>query len=651
MNTSKTITIRSAHGDVRTTIGVNEGAQGVFSLAGEDYITLPFNTHEAVDFRIGDWADLTNVLNDEGLGGKFNKVYELVQVPSPTYDLDTDALHYDLRLDAYYQKWKNKLFKFIPSGTQGDELTWTLTDTLHVHIAVVLRNLYTLGYDYRGTAFQYDVQEGYGYEAKTITYDNTNILDALNLMAQEWECEWWVTENYIHFGKYEHSDAVKIEIGVEASEMSRGESSGTFATRLYVFGADRNIPKDYRPSTESLTINGVVQKRLMLPAGTPYIDAYRYDEQGKKVYIGDEAYAFGRDMDASEAVEAVVVNDDIYPRQNNFIDYISTYQDEIKDENDQPTGKMQTFYIIGTSAFTFKEEMIIKGKELQVVFKSGLLNGMTFGATFRRRGEYVNGVQIEYDSFELVAEEQGGTTLPNDILKPQKGDQWLLSGWDSTQIAGLNLISDAEDELLNYGKEYVKRTMVDDGTYTTTLMSHWVHEDMAMRSFDAGQRIALVNRAYFDVERLSRVIGYTIKLDLPYDAPQYTIGESVEQTRISAVESKVDALAYDGRQFEASGGSGVYLITLRDTTAPSITNAYSALRSRAEFMKRTENDATAHHIGMGGATIDSTDSDFFDWLKDGLIEVTPYIARMIRDTLATTEGDDLLTEDNFEILA
>lgn len=77
--------------------------------------------------------------------------------------------------------------------------------------------------------------------------------------------------------------------------MTRNDSKGTYATRIYVFGGTRNIPVNYRPVDEQTVVNGVVQKRLMLPSGTPYIDAYP-------------------GMTNAEAVEDVVVFDDIYHR-------------------------------------------------------------------------------------------------------------------------------------------------------------------------------------------------------------------------------------------------------------------------------------------------------------------------------------------------
>ena len=111
-----------------------------------------------------------------------------------------------------------------------------------------------------------------------MTYDNINIASACFSMAKKWDCECWVTENIIHFGHCRSGDAVDFEIGKNVRKCHDQESV-TYATRIYAFGSTKNIPSDYRPVDETVVLNGVVQKRLMLPEGTPYIVTYRYDHR------------------------------------------------------------------------------------------------------------------------------------------------------------------------------------------------------------------------------------------------------------------------------------------------------------------------------------------------------------------------------------
>ncbi|WP_250884373.1 hypothetical protein [Phocaeicola dorei] len=577
------IDIKNISGDIRFSTDFNVGSIGRYSLGKEDYITLPFNVLTPINFKMGDYVDLSGIL-DESLGGKFAKIYEVVDLPTPTYDQSTGGYNYELRLDAYYWKWKNKKFKYMPE-VAGQEASWNLTASLDMQLGVFLRNLQALGYKYRGNDFDFSIDSSVEDSAKLMSYENTNLLDALTNMAETWNCEWWVEDNIIRFGRCENGDAVRIELGVEAQEMPRSESQGTYATRVYAFGSTRNIPSNYRTVDETVVVNGIVQKRLMLPEGTPYIDAYRYKD-GKRVYIGEEGYDIGTEMPQEEAIEDIIFLDEVYPRTECVVGTVGSYTSTIEDEETQETVTQTFYYVTDTSGLVFDESYIIDGEELRLVFQSGLLNGMDFGVTFHKAGTSLGSVTLESDVYEIVANDNYGRTLPDETLKPTTGDKFILYGWDSTKITDLGLVSNAEQELRDKTVDCVKKMMVDDGTYNTTLASSWVKENMISRTFDIGQRIELVNKSFFETSRISRVIGLEIKLDLPYDAPVYTIGESTAYSRIGELENKVDNLTYKGQTYTSGGRKGVYIIRTNDSTAPSNSNVFSALRSLAMFLRK-----------------------------------------------------------------
>ena len=277
------VDIKDISGNVLLVTTPNEGCKRKFTLKKEDYILLKFSLENPIYFKLGSYVEC-----DFGL-------FEVCDLQSPTFNTDNAGYDYELRLDAHYWKWKNKIFKYTPE-TSGQEASWSLTAPLNVQASIVLRNLKALGYTYKGQDFDFSIDSTVENKSLLMTYDNTNILDACFEMAKKWDCECWVTDNIIHFGKCEFGDYVNMEIAKNVGEMSRSESQSTYATRIYAFGSTRNIPANYRPVDEAVVINGVVQKRLMLPEGTLYIDAYS-------------------DMSTEEAIEQVVVFDDIYPRR------------------------------------------------------------------------------------------------------------------------------------------------------------------------------------------------------------------------------------------------------------------------------------------------------------------------------------------------
>ena len=66
----------------------------------------------------------------------------------------------------------------------------------------------------------------------------------------------------------------------------------------------------------------------------------------------------------------------------------------------------------------------------------------------------------------------------------------------------------------------------------------------------------LINKAYFENGRLSRVIGFEFNLDKPYDSPVYTVGETAAYSRIGELEDKVENLTLKGQVYT---GVRVYL--------------------------------------------------------------------------------------------
>lgn len=573
MNFGDMIEIKDISGKTRFSTPINKGAKGKFTLMKEDYIILPFSVPSPIPFKIGDYVDLAGEL-DESLGGKLAKIYEIVDIQKPTYNTSTGGYDYELKLDAYYWKWKNKVFKYTPEHA-GSEASWSLTAALDVQLGVFLRNLKALGYTYRGTDFTFSIDDTVENKAVAMTYDNINLLDALFSMAGEdkWDCDCWITDNVIHFGRNEFGDAVKIERGVEASSITRSESQGTYATRIYAFGSTKNIPTNYRPTDEQAVVNGVVQKRLMLPADTPYIDAYE-------------------GMSQEEAIEDVVVFDDVYPRRVGTLSDVHTRTEEVN--NEDGTKETVTYYRYKDTGLVFKDEYIIEGQELKIKFQSGKLNGMEFGVIFNPTPkDEPRGEQL----WEIVRNDDYGRMLPDEIMFPVDGDKYILSGFD-IQLVSDQYIPEAEQELKEKAQKYADKVNKDDGTYPTTLRSSWVKEDLVSRTFEFGQRINLVDDTYFESGRISRVLGWEMNLDIPWDSPVYTIGESMPYSRIGEIEDKVDSLTYKGQSYNGNG-NGVYVIRVNDSTTPSDSNVFSALKSLKTLLRKDQSDGTNFLLKFG----------------------------------------------------
>lgn len=568
------IEIKDISGKARFSTPINKGAKGKFTLMKEDYVVLPFSVPEPIYFKLGDYVDLSGVL-DDSLGGLLSKVYEVTDLQKPSFNASTGGYDYELKLDAYYWKWKNKIFKYTPEHA-GYEASWSLTAALDVQLGVFLRNLKALGYTYKGKEFVFEIDSTVENKAVAMTYDNMNLLDALFSMAGEdkWNCDCWITDNVIHFGRNEFGDAVKIELGVEASAMTRSESKGTYATRIYAFGSTRNIPENYRPIEEQTVVNGVVQRRLMLPAGTPYIDVYP-------------------DMSQEEAIEDIVVFDEVYPRLESTMSSVSTRTETVTNEDESQ--ETVTYYRYRDTGLNFSKDYILPGQELKIIFQSGKMNGLEFGVIFDPDN---NGSQL----WEIVRSEDYGRPLPDDTIYPENNDKYILSGFDPNFVS-VQMIPNAEQELKGKAQKVAEQRKKDDGTYYTTLRSKWVNEDRLKRFFEFGQKINLVNKAFFENGRESRVLGWEFNLDIPWDSPVYTIGESMPYSRLNDMEEKLESITYKGRTYVGGGGSSIYVIKTNDSTAPSDSNVFSAKRSLATLLRKDKEDQTNYLVRLLGGII------------------------------------------------
>lgn len=541
-------------------------------LMGDHYVSLPFSLDEPVYFHLGDYAVIPPY-------GRF----ELTEPYSPKYNRDTAGYDYTLQLDAYYMKWKNKTVRYMPTAN-ASETSFKLTATIGIHLNVIVNGINALGG--KDASFKYDGTTSFRWElmnfpedkessAKFKEYNNTDFISALNDLAQIFDCEWWVEENTIYFGKCNiDADAEELEIDVNIESMSGSESSATYATRIIAFGSDRNLPKNYRANQGAdITQNGVVQKRLMLPLSGSHACPYGYLQDAN---IANE----------TEAIEIVVIDDNVFPRTKCVVDSVETYEDTYEDKETGET-VTQTFYrVYDKSGLEFSSEYILEGQTLHIKFQSGSLNGMDFECHYDDEEGY----------YEIVANEDYGRLLPDTSLCPEEDDEFILIGWDSTRIENLGLIADAEEELYQVIAEKLQSIKKDPNTYQCVMMSDWYSDKMYDENFShysLGQPVTMVNPTFFSGSRDSRIIGYEIKLDIPYDTPMYIVGEASAYSRTRAMEEKIDSITVNGITYQGNAngnGSGVYLITTNDKTAPTDSNVYSAKKSEKSFARKDVDD-------------------------------------------------------------
>lgn len=576
LNFEHMIDIRDISDRIKLSVSIGSSSLHRFELMKEDYISIVFSLETPVRLEIGDNVDYEGSL------------YYITDKVYPTFNTSNGGYDYTLRLESHYYRWKNHILFYDRQGNK--EASWSLTRSPEAHLSIVVSNLRAIGFTFKGKEYQAIVDSTVDPVAKLVQYNNTNIIDALTKIAEAWECEWWVDGDKIYLGHLEHGEPVNLEIGKEISSMSRSQSQDIFATRLYAFGSSRNIPSDYRKGETGAVVEGVVQKRLMLPAATPYVDVIE-------------------GLEEEQVVEAVIIFEDIYPRVTGTITEV--IPKEITDEDDSGDPITFTVYRFKDANLTFKKEYILPGQDLHVIFQTGPLSGMDFALEFNP--ERLPEDNPEAQVFEIVRNDTYGQTLPESPLIPGIGNKYILYNFD-TRYVNDALIPQAEQELLERTIAYKDKVVSDPSTYTCSLNSYRVSgydENNGLLNPEKeinllpGQKVNLINKAYFENGRISRVIGFEKKLDIPYDSPVYTIGESAAYSRLGELEQKLDNIQFKGNTYvNQGGGFGVYIVKKDDATAASDENVFSALRTLYEINKayvdisdmylRKDIDDTAH---------------------------------------------------------
>ena len=556
-----------------------EGSKLSYQLMDHHYIILKFTTATPVYFEIGDSVEIP----DFGY-------FELTSSYFPKHN-DSDGYDYEMQMDAYYMSWKNKICKYRPQHG-ANETSFNLTTTVGVHMNVILGNLKALGLTYNGKEFSvdyttynnkaFDIQKRF-----LIEYGSISILDALNAICSEdaLNCEWWIDGSIIYLGYCEMEGQTTFEQDVNVLSMSYSESKSTYITRLYAFGSDRNIPKGYFTGADAdVTTDGVATDYLMLPNKEVDSDGF-YAKDG---YLENVNVV----KNDKQAIEGVVMFEDEYPKVECRVSRIKTYDSTV--DNDDGTKTTQTFWQIGSTdsfAESFEASWIKSNLTLGIKFTSGALMGMEFDVSFK--------IIDKENFFEIVANDTYGRTLPDSVMCPKEGDRFFLFNWDATKITDTDLIPTAQLSLFDRAKQYYQKTMISNSNFTCTMDGDKFYNDGTYDYHPLGEQVKLINDMFAQVDadgkhyRNSRIIGMEIPLDVPYDHPQYTVGEKAATSRLGKLEDKVDSIKVNGMQIGGTGsgnGGGVYVIGMNDTTPASDSNVYSARRSRMEFVSRLQDN-------------------------------------------------------------
>lgn len=520
---------------------------------GDYYIQLPFSLKNQTSFPRGSYIIYK--------GRKF----EIMSNVTPEFDNNTGGYKYTLNFWAQQNHMKRCCVQWLA----GEVSETTFSDTTDLasfgNLIADNMNRFLGGTNWKVGAVPADLEK----MTKLVSFAGDSCWDGLANIAKIFEVEWWTIENgaevWIYFGKLELGSPERFERGEVVSSIpaKKGDDSN-YGTRFLVFGSTRNIPNDYGNTQQGGVTNHVSEKRLHLPNGMQYIDAW------KNIASGD-------------VVEKVVYFEDVYPKNTDTITDITTIKRKLEGSESSDTFDA---YVMTCANTPFLPSDTIVGETLRCVFTSGSLKDQEFEiALIDNDNNVIDPEKWKPEDgfnkkFEVIAKTENSgdgnvLIIPNKDLHPEVGDTMVLTGIELPK----ERIAEAEQDLLKVGKSWAIKNSSDTNVYDCP--TNPVYCQLNDKNYEAGQKVLLVGSNFGVDGRQSRIQGFEKKLYNEYIAT-YTVGDNTVYSRLGSIETNIKENQYAERIGVVSG-VGIYVISRYDNTAPTDYNVFSALRSMEDF--------------------------------------------------------------------
>lgn len=376
------------------------------TLMGEHHVRLRFEWHEPIALPYGSYIEV--------LGQRWHVWASYMPAQRE------GVAQYDVAFHAPEIELKNFTAFYTSGGAL--EAEWSLTGTLYQFALELRGNLERIG-----SPLSIDPEAYRDHaQAKHIDLSKESIADLLGKVAEAFDLEWWCAGGALHFGRMDEGQELRARLGELAHSYSPQGEGNPLISRLYAFGARRNLTASYRKEgTQALS--RIAEPRLQLPQGTPYLEGV---EQG---------------------LEHVEYFEEVYPRYEGTISAVSSRQ-----------SKDDTIYKIVDPDLHISKSYILEGQTLRAQFTSGALQGMDFD------------LSISSEGYEIVPSDSYGARLPSGTLVPSVGDRYVPYGFDISMV-GAEYVERSEAELLAKATEWLEQNNEDRRDVEVACNPIWVY--------------------------------------------------------------------------------------------------------------------------------------------------------------------------------
>ncbi len=473
-------------------IAVTDKSYRLRQIMGEDSLYLYFTYENYIDVAVGAYVDYQGVryylLKPDNFKKNHSRNYE-----------------YSLVLDSSL----GNLSKYKMRDSAEKLLKFPFTAKPQQHLQMLVDNL-------NDRESGWTVGSCIDATEKLISYNHTNLREALRMIAEAFDTEWEVLGKTINLKKVEYNKTTPLALSYGKGNgfkpgIGRSNVDEKAAIEvLHIQGGERNI--DY---------SKYGNKALLLPKSQTYTyegREYVVSADGRSIQRNDKALVTG--------VEDSLYCSHIYPSRvgsvseliivdqtNHFYDFKDSSIPEDLDFND----------------------CLMEGETMTVVFQSGMLAGREFEID-----SYVHADRL----FRIVPQEQDGLLLPDDTFRPALNDEYAVFG---IQLPDAYIRDDASKEgaswdMFKEAVQYFYENETPRFTFSGELDGIWAKQDW----LNIGGKIVLggfVNFSdphFFPAGELIRIIEIKDYINNPY-SPEIELSNVVTGSTIVSEIGKVKA--------------------------------------------------------------------------------------------------------------
>ena len=417
---------------------------------------------------------------------------------------NSESFDYSLRFETE----QGKLKKWIVRNLVDNRIKFSITSTPLQMLQLIVDNC-----NNRNTGWS--IGNCIEVPQKTVSFNSTNIIDALQIIADTFETEWYIYNKVISIGKEGENITTPLSLSYGSGYgvkpiIERKNTEQKPIGKLFVQGGEKNInASTYGNKTLLLPKNQTIWYN-----GESFVQTIGNFGDARQYLVDTLGISLKRigllPTDREESIDL----SNIYPQRVGEVSsvIVSTFQNSYYQAYWKHPSQIEPFYdiidnSIPSSLDYWSSEIRLPGQVLSITFQTGNLAGRTFD---------ISGYIHSERKFQLVPVNEDGVNYPNPTFAPQAGDKYIVFGCalPNSYIRDDATRSGASWEMLKEAVKYLWEREEQQITFTLPIDEIWYRN--SGNQIKKGDYINFIDSDFSPNGVKIRVIGLKQYLSNPY---------------------------------------------------------------------------------------------------------------------------------------